>query len=251
MISQIRAILRSIAASMKRRPRMTSLEKAIRDLAAKSDIAFNGDVYEEIACGLTGIGLNLAFFVFENSVHSYAARTLEDGRNMSCPILSLYLKHDDDFRRTGIDPHRGNRGDKWPLTGRVRDTVNAVLQRHEYGSDYVSERTFVFVRTLEELAFSQLGRECKDAVLALIRAEAPGAKVTHVFWNGEQYYLVMRDKGDYKRVKRAVKTKITKALPGLFAAADADGCCQSYPATIEFGYTGMSLFGIMRDYDWL
>jgi len=226
---------------------MTPLEKIIRHLTDESDIAFNGDVYNEIACGLTDIGLNLAFFVFKNSVHSHAARTLEDGRTMSFPSLMLYLKYESDFHQTGIDCHKGNWSDEWAQTGRVRNMVNTVLQRHKYGSECVSDHTFVFVDTLEKIAFRQIGRESRSTVLDLVCAEAPGVEVTHVFWNGETYHVIVREKGDYGRMKRTVKSKITKALPRLLAAADVDGCCKCYKATIEFGYTGMNLFNLIRE----
>jgi hypothetical protein len=226
---------------------MTPLEKAIRDLTDESDIAFNGDVYQEIARGLTNIGLNLAFFVFKSSDHSHVARALEDGRTASFPSVTLYLKYDEDLRQTGIDRHRGNWDDEWGQTDRVRDAINVVLQRHNYGSDYVSERTFVFVATLEEIAFRDIGRECKNQVRDLVCAEAPGVDVTHVFWNGHQYYVIMRDKRDYQRVSPKVKDKIAKALPELLAASDTSGYCQAYKPTIEFGHTGMNLFTLMRD----
>ena len=225
---------------------MTSLDKAIRDLIDESDIASHSNVYEEVVHELTDIGLNLAFFVFETSERSSCARTL-NGNTVTCPVLELYLKYDRDFRETGIDRHQGNWDDKWVRTRTVRDAFNTVLSRHGYGEGFVSGHTFVFVRTLEELVFHHIGRECKNAVRQLICAEAPGVEIAHVFWNGAQYDVIMRDKADYKRVKRKVKSKVAKALPKLLAKADKGGHCQAYNVTIEFGHTGMNFLPLMRN----
>ena len=84
--------------------------------------------------------------------------------------------------------------------------------------------------------------------LDLVGSEAPGVKVSHIFWTTERkYHIIMRDKRDYKRVKRAVKNRITKALPGVLANADPNGHCQTYEATIEFGYEGMNIYDLMRE----
>lgn len=223
-----------------------SVDDVIRDVTNKSDIAIGSDVYAEITRELTGIGLNLAFFVFTTSEHSSAARTL-DGKTATHPILTVYLKYDVDFQQTGIDPHHGNWGDKWAQTRTVRDALNAVLQRHGFDNGYVSDHAFIFVYTLEELVFREIGRECKNAVQEFICDEVPGVVVSRVFWNGQQYDVIMGNKTDYKRIKRNVKVKASKALPRILAAADIDAHCQSYKAVIEFGYSGMNLFHLTRE----
>lgn len=214
-----------------------AVDEIIGDATNDSDIAFGSDLYEEISRELTRIGLNLAFFVFTNSEHSSCARTL-NGTTASYPVLTLYLKYAADFQATGIDPHQGNWNDKWARTRPIRNILNAMLQRHGLDRDHVSDHTFIFVRTLEELAFRQLGEQCTDGVRRLVTTEAPGVHVERVYWNGSDYYVLMRDKSDYKLVNRNVKTDVTKAIRKLLADADQDGCCQDYNTTIEFGYDG-------------
>lgn len=212
----------------------------------QSAIRFGSDLYSEISRELIDIGLNLAFFVFTTRADSSCARTL-DGKIATCPVLVLYLKFKVDFQQTRIDPHFGNWDDKWEKTRLVRDTVNAILRRHGLESDYVSEHTFIFVQTLEELAFREIGRECKDAVQRFICSEAPGVVVSRVLWNGHQYHVIMRDKADCKRVKGKVADKVTKAIPEILAAADKDGFCQDHEAIVRFGDSGMNLFHLIRE----
>ncbi|MFH1301811.1 MAG: hypothetical protein ABIK07_12190 [Planctomycetota bacterium] len=223
-----------------------SVEDAIRNLIDESDIAFRSDVFEEVSRELIDTGLNLAFFVFATSGHSSCARTV-DGVTASCPVLTLYLRYDADFRETGIDPHQGNWDDKWVQTRTIRDSFNTILLRHGFANDFVSAHTFVFLRTLEELAFVHVGRKCKQAVEKLVCVEAPGVAVANVFWNGRQFDVILHDKSDYKRVKRNVKAKIANELPKLLATSDVGSYCQSYDATIKFGYTGMNLANLIRE----
>ena len=223
-----------------------SVDDAIRNLTEKGDIACRSAIYEEISRELTYLGLNLAFFVFSTSGNSSCARTL-DGSTSSCPALTLYLKYDVDFQQTGIDPHLGNWDDEWAQTRPIRDAVNAILRHHGFGNDYVSDHTFIFVHTLETLAFREIGRQCKGTVKKFVCDAAPGVVITHVFWNGHQYDVIVRDKADYKRVKHDVKAKVSKALAGILAAADDRRHCQCYNAVVKFGYTGMNLFPLFRD----
>ena len=74
---------------------MTFLDKYIHDLLVQSDVDVNGDIYEEVLLGLSGIGLRIAFFVFKTATNSHFARRLEDGCAVSCPYLTIYLKYDD------------------------------------------------------------------------------------------------------------------------------------------------------------
>ncbi len=222
-----------------------SVDDMIRDLTKASDIAYCSNLYQEVARRLIDVGLNLAFFTFTTSEHSTCARTL-DGDTVSCPVLTLYLRYNADFQQTEIDPHHGNWDDKWAHTRTVRDTLNAIVQRHGLVNDYVSDHTFIFVRTFEELAFQQLGQKCADQIKELVISEAPGVHVDGVYWDGAEYYVLMRDKADYKRVKRNVKANITKAVPKLLANADTDGYCQDYKTTIEFGYGGVVPMQFLR-----
>jgi hypothetical protein len=222
--------------------------KAIDELQLEGDIAHNSEAYDEISSALSSLGLNVAFFVFRRAENSLAARTLENGRTVSCSTLNLYLKYVDDFQQTGIDYHLGNWGDEWTQTVPVKKALNAVLVRHEDLRAYASDDTFVFVDTRERVAFLEIGKQCKQAVRDLICSEAPGVEVAHLFWAAQRrYYAVMKDKTDYKRVKRGVKARVGEALPALLAKADIDGYCRDYSATIEFGFSGMNLFPLIHD----
>jgi hypothetical protein len=225
---------------------MIFVNETIRNSVRESDIKEPSSAYEEIAAELTALGLNLAFFVFTNRGHSSSARSL-DGKNLTCPLLTLYLKYDADFRQTGIDSHEGNWNDKWTHTRAIRDALNTILHRHGFDGDYVCKHTFIFVRSLEELAFREIGRNCKAAVRDLVRLEVPGAEVSHVFWNGSRYDVIMREKSDYKRVEHKAKAKLTKSVAKLLAKADKEEYCKTYNASLEFGHAGMNLFHFVSE----
>lgn len=223
-----------------------SVEHLVSTLTDGSDLKFASPVYDELCHELVELGLNLAFVVFTSREHSSCSRTLHDG-NEPCPVLVVYLKHVADFQQTQIDPLRGNWGDEWSQTQDVRNTLNAVLKRHACENNDISEQTLIFVDTLEEIAFREIGRECKAAVQQLVCDESPGVTVSRVFWNGHQYDVIMSSPAEYKRVRRGVKTKVAKKIPELLAAADKQGYCQNYEATVEFGFLGMNLFHLTRD----
>jgi hypothetical protein len=222
-----------------------SVDDMIRDLTRESDIAYGSNLYQEVARRLIDFGFNLAFFAFTTSEHSSCARTL-DGETVSCPVLTMYLRYNTDFQQTGIDPHHGNWDDKWAPTRTIRDALNGILQGYVLDNEYVSDHTFIFVLTLEKLAFQQLGDKCADGIKELVKTEAPGVHVDGVYWDGAEYYVLMRDKADYNRVKRNVKANVTKAVPKLLASADTDGYCQDYKTTIEFGYGGVVPMQFLR-----
>ncbi len=222
------------------------VEQLVSSLTDGSDLKFASPVYNEVCHELVELGLNLAFVVFKSRDHSSCSRTLHDGI-VPCPVLVVYLKYVADFQQTQIDPLRGNWGDEWSKTHDIRNALNGVLERHAFENDDVSEQTLIFVDTLEEVAFREIGRECKVAVQQLVCDEAPGVTVSHVFWNGRQYDVIMGSPAEYKRVRRGVKTKVTKRIPELLAAADKQGYCQNYVATVEFGFLGMNLFHLTRD----
>ena len=214
-----------------------SVDEMIRDLTKESDIPYGSKLYQDVTYRLTDFGFDLAFFAFQTSEHSSCARRLDDD-TVPCPVLTLYLRYNADFQQTGIDPHHGNWDDHWVETRTVRDALNATLQGHGLDQDYVSDHTFIFVRTLEELAFRRLGQACVDGIKELVISAAPGVHVEGVYWDGAEYYVLMRDKADYRRVKRNVEN-FTKAIPTLLAKADTDGDCQDYKTKIEFGYGGV------------
>lgn len=216
---------------------MKKVDEAIHELTDKSDIAFQSNIYEEIKDKLTNIGLKLAFFIFKTREHSFCSRDL-DGNHVSCPVLTLYLNYDADFRQTGIDRHNGNWDDKWAQTRTIRNALNEMLERYGFDNDFVSDDTLIFVQTREQIAFRQIGEDFTDEIKKLVCAEAAGVNVEGVYWNGTGYYVVMKDKADYKRVKKSVKAKVTKTLPKLLANADKGGYCQEYATNIEFGYGG-------------
>jgi len=226
---------------------MTSLEQVIRESAGEGDIPFGGEVYQDVARNLIDMGVNLAFFVFESSSSSAAARTLRSGEIVRCPSLTLYVKFDDDLRQTGIDPHRGNWDDQWNQTPAVRQALNSVLERHHFGSEFVSANTFVFVESREALAFRHIGSRCKSAVRDLVSALAPGVEVAHVFWNGSKYDVILRQKNDIRRVRGTVESEVSRALPRVLAAADEGRLCTNYRAAVEFGHIGMNLFHLERE----
>lgn len=210
----------------------------IKDATIGSDIAFGTEVYHEVARQLIGEGLNLAFFVFFNSERSSVARTL-DGGATACPLLTLYLRYDADVLGTGIDPHSGNWDDKWPPTKTVRDVLNATLLRHGFNAGYVAENTFVFVRSLEKLAFDRIGRSSVGSVRRVLATAFPSVGVDGVYWNNGGYFVLLASKADYKLVKRGFEAKVAKEVSKLLAHADNDCCCRTYSATFEFGYDGM------------
>ena len=211
--------------------------ESIENKKHSSDIAVDSELYSQIADALTDIGLNLAFFTFENLQSSSYARTI-DGQTTTCPVLTIYLKFNEDFKRTRIDPHSGNWSDKWTKTRDVRGIVNTIFEDHGLGHDYVSEHTFIFVHSNEVLAFYELGQNCISDVRKMIFAQAPGVYIDSVYWDGNEYYILMRDKFDYKRVKRKVKTNLAKSIPQLLAKKDKEGKCKEYDVTIKFGCAG-------------
>jgi hypothetical protein len=226
---------------------MSFANEEINEVQRASDIAIGSELYNEVARGVVDLGINLAFFVFLTSKNSCYARSLEDGSSRAFPVLTLYLRFEDDFLQTGISAHLGNWGDGWAQTEPVRMLLNAALARHGYGDEYVSDRTIVFVYTLEELAFSQIAQECMPALADLVCREAPGVEVSEIFWTGNRtYQVIMKDKADYVRVKRKVKARVEKALPLLLKDADIDQYCRNYQTHIKFGYTGVNTFNFLR-----
>jgi hypothetical protein len=231
--------------------KVNSLDSEIRGLKCGSDIAIDGDAYAEILTHLSQMDLNLAFFVFHNRTHSSSARRVEGGGAETFPTLTLYLKHNEDFRKTGVDPHRGNWDDEWEQTDSVRDAVNSVLRRHSYGPDSVSDGTFVFLDTVERIAFDHIGRASKVAVHELVRRETGGKKPSHVFWSSDGvYHIVMKNKRGYRRLADSVKQSIAGAVPEVLAKADSGGYCKDYGTRVEFAYQGMkglNLAGLARE----
>ena len=228
-----------------------SLDSEIGALKNGSDISFDEDAYAEMLAHLRRMGLNLAFFVFHNRAHSSSARRVEGGGAETFPTLTLYLKHNEDFRKTGVDPHRGNWDDEWEQTESVRDAVNSVLRQHGYSPDYVSGGTFVFLDTVERIAFDHIGRASKIAVHELVRRETGGTKPSHVFWSSDSvYHIVMKNKRGYRRLTDSVKDRIANAIPEILAKADERGYCKEYDTRVEFAYEGMKgleLFGLARE----
>lgn len=227
---------------------MSTMDEIVGKASRQSQIEVGSEVYREIFSGLTGLNLNLAFFAFSSSAKSHAARMVKDGHPMPCAALTLYLRYEEDCRQNGVDAQMGNWNDAWVMTGEIRNVLNTAYRRYEITKEFASDHTFVFVDTLERIAFLQIGRQCKAAVSDLVSARAPGVEVSRVFWtSGRQFHVMMKDKTDYKRVKRAVATEVTKALPKILKDADVDGCCQSYDTQIEFGYLGMNDFHLVRE----
>jgi hypothetical protein len=228
-----------------------SLDSEIRALKGDSDISVDGDVNAAILAHFQGLDLNVEFFVFRNRAHSSSARCVEGGGAETFPTLTLYLKHNEDFRKTGVDPHRGNWDDEWEQTDSVRDAVNSVLRQHDYDPDYVSEGTFVFLDTLERIVFDHIGRASKVAVYELVRRETGGTKPSHVFWSSDGvYHIVMKNKRGYRCLTESVKDCIANAMREILARADTGGYCKDYSSRVEFAYEGMkglNLAGLARE----
>jgi len=150
-----------------------------------------------------------------------------------------------------VDPHRGNWIGEWEQTGAVRDAVNSLLRQHDYGPEYVSDGTFVFLDTVERIAFDHIGRASKIAVHELVRRETGGTKPSHVFWSSDGvYYIVMKNKRGYRRLTDSVKGCIANAVPDILAKADTEGYCRDYSTRVEFEYKGMeglNLAGLARE----
>lgn len=229
---------------------MNSLNGTIGDLMRASDIAATESIYAEIVERLVDMGLNLAFFVFKNSAHSSAARTLEDGSIKSVPSIMLFLRYDEDYRQIGIDPQQGNWRDGWVHTDTVRKSINVILEKHRYGDDYVSDRTYVFLTSLEGIAFYQIGSASKDAIHTLVSHEVH-LEPKYICWSsGREYHIIMRNKKDYQRVNETMKQQILKAVPDILAAADTGRYCQNYQVEIAWAYVGMkglNLYGLSRE----
>ena len=230
---------------------MNSLDSKIRALKCDGDIATDGDAYAEVLAHLSQMDLNLAFLVFHNRTHSASARQVEGGGAETFPTLTLYLKHNEDLRKTGVDPHRGNWNGEWEQTDSVRDAVNSVLRQHNYGPDYISDGTFVFLDTVERIALDHIGRASKIAVHELVRRETGGAKPSRVFWSSDGvYHIIMKNKRGYRRLTDSVKDRIANAVPEVLARADTGGYCKDYSLRVEFAYKGMeglNLYGLARE----
>lgn len=215
----------------------------MRERTADSDVPVGSEAYEQIADALIASGLNLAFFTFVTSDHSHCARRERKG---GCPVLSVYVRYDDDFRATGIDHHRNNWGDDWTHTKTVRATLNAILRRLGYGDRYVSEHTFVFVYALEEFARKRLGRDCKEAVKRVIREHVPNVRLEHLFWNGERYDAIVGDAEERKRAK-ATTARIADGIARALASADTHRACRRYSVEIAFSVPDRNTYGLWRD----
>ena len=223
-----------------------SVDSVIRDLTSKSDLPLASGPYAEIANAFTRQGIDFAFFVFTSRANSSCARTVS-GVTTCQPTLEVYLKYNAELLATGVDPNDSNWSDKWAHTTTARNAANQVLRREGFGDDFVSEHTFIFLRSLERVAFQHIGCECREAVQDFIRTEAPGATVSRVFWNGREYFAVMSDKDGYRRAKRAVKAKAASVLRRILSDADPGSYCKSYDADLAFGVSGMDLFHVMRE----
>ena len=220
----------------------------IRVLADDSDIPLDGDLYREIADSLVAPGLNLSFFTFQTRGHSSCAR---QGIG-TCPALRIFLRHDADFRATGVSAHRNNWGDEWSLTATVRDALNAIHRARGYDGDYVSDHTFVFLRTLEEQVRHNLGCFCKGALRQAIKEHAPCAQIDRTFdsdrlyWTGESYHVAFRDEAEWKWAER-VKDRIKEDVQRAFAEADVGQACQSYEFELIFSDPKGAIPMISRD----
>jgi hypothetical protein len=236
--------------------KMTSLDRRIVELKNKSDIPVGSPVYEEIKLALAGFELNLAFFVFNNRLHAVGARppALDSptrGRSIPVPAISLYLKYDEDYRKMGLDAIHDNWLDEWSHTAEVRNVVNSILKRNHYNDDYISDQTFIFFLSLENIVFDAIGRAIKPAVYKLICSEIRPLQPASLYWHSDRiYFVVMHNFIEVKLIKETAKSQIKEGVKKLISNADPDGYCQNHDVIIKYYHLwskDINLMGLARE----
>jgi len=235
---------------------MTSLERRIVEVKNESDIPIGSPVYEEIKVALAGFELNSAFFVFHNRLHAVGCRPPAvdfptRGHPIPVPAISIYLKYDEDYRKMGLNATHGNWLDEWSHSTEVRNVVNSILKRNHYDDDYISNQTFIFFHSLENIVFDTIGRAIKPAVYKLIWAEIKPLMPASLYWHSNRiYYVVMHNFIEVKLIKETAKSKIKESVKKLISNADPEGYCQNYDVIIKYYHLlskDINLMGLARE----
>jgi hypothetical protein len=232
---------------------MSVVSQRIRAQLDESDISIAEPLYREILDDLALLGVDVGFFTLATRARSSCARSLDIGEARRVPALSLFLRLDEQLHATGIDPSTGNWNDEWKQTVPVRAAVNRRLRGRGRNDEWISDATFVMLRSQEAFAMDVLGTQCKDAVRDLVRREVTGADIAHIFWlPGRRFLVSMRTLSDCRRVRRATSKRNSADVFGrgvhdILAAADTESYCRSHAATIEFAHEGMNLFHEFRE----
>lgn len=232
---------------------MSIVSQRIRAQLDESDISVTEPLYREIMDDLSLLGVDAGFFTFATRARSSSARRLDDGQTRPVPVLSLFLRHDDDLSHAGIDRSTGNWNDEWKETVLVRDGVNRRLREHGRNDEWICDATFVLLQSQESLAMDALGAISKDAVRDLVRRKVPGTDIARVFWlPGRRFLVSMRTLSDCRRARQATSKRgtadaIDRGVRDILAAADTESYCRSHIATIEFAHEGMNVFHEFRE----
>lgn len=179
---------------------------------------------------------------------------MEDGGHETCPVLSLFFRRESDFLAQRVDPHFGNWRDDWPLTAALRTDLNERLGRHKLGADYISPRTFIFLRSWEDIVIDLLGRRVKPQILRSIRemladsAEAPQPE--YLFWHSSRCYFVVFKNAAHLQVASAYKEQMELAARQILLAADLESYCADYSVEMRLKHLEMEdleMYGMWRE----
>jgi len=116
----------------------------LQNYFADSDIEIGTNTYDAICQMLEQNDLNIAGWYFKSKKSSHAGRSNPDE---SCPALHLIFKFESDLIKENIKPEKGNWDDEWEKTLVIRENLNSILASHNWGSDFVSDRTFILYIT--------------------------------------------------------------------------------------------------------
>ncbi|MEM7350116.1 MAG: hypothetical protein AAF657_04865 [Acidobacteriota bacterium] len=227
-----------------------SLAAEIRAWLRDSDVDPSSEAYSELMTSLSGLVPGLTLLTFEGRARSSRSRSLENGQVARFPVITLYLRYDEDRCLAGLDAEQHNWDDSWPGTRSIRERANTILRRHGFPADDISERAFVFVRSLEPIAFNRIGRAAKEQVGRLIRRQT-GLEPSHLFWSSQGiYYAVWKDRSTCRRIGWWARRSIAREVPRLIACLDPDRHCQVHAVRVEYvyiGQKGVSLYGLSRE----
>jgi len=218
----------------------------LQNYIANSDIEPGTDVHDAISKMLEQNELSIAGWYFKSKKNSHSGRSNPDE---TCPALHLVFKFENDLIEENIDPERGNWDDEWEKTQIIRKSLNSILIMHNFGSGYVSDRTYIFVGSpWEHIVIDNLGRTKKDEVELVISKILPNVP-KYIFWHSSaKYYLVFKNKAHYG-VALPYLEKIEKIIEGIFSNADPAKHSRSHKVALTFLHMGMkdlNLYGLSR-----
>jgi hypothetical protein len=213
---------------------------------ANSDIEPGTKIHDAISNMLEQNLLNIAGWYFKSKKNSHSSRSIP---NEVCPALHLAFKYKSDLIDENIDPEKGNWDDEWGKSQTIREALNAILISHNLGSEYVSDRVFIFVgRPWEHIVMDNLGRIKKDEIKLVISEVLPN-EPKYIFWHSSvTYYLVFKNKAQH-RTAQLYKPKLEKIIERIFSIADPAQHSRSHQVALIFLHMGMkdlNLFGLSR-----